>query len=186
MQQLASHHSGRAATAAAIGAFKPAEDCPWQEKTLAGSLNQVVAFAVGGVTLALPRDNVWRTVRAVAATPLPQPAGIVWGVVNVQGRIVPVISLRRRLGLVDREIGLADQLLIARSATHMLAMMVDTVAEIVECGEKDGLTVDTVVGAVGDLKGVVKRPDGLLLIHDLDSFLLLEEKWALGALTPVA
>lgn len=140
-----------------------------------------VAFFVEGLTFGLPLERVGRAVRAVAATPLPQAPEIVCGVVNVQGRIVPVINLRRRFGLAERETGLDDQLLIAHGATRMLAMMVDAVVGVIECDEKDFVAVDTVVAGTRHVKGIVKGRDGMVLIHDLDGFLSLEEEHALDA-----
>lgn len=150
-------------------------------------MNPFVVFTVEFLILALPLDRVLRTVRAVAATPLPQAPEIVCGVVNIQGSIVPVINLRRRFGLLERDILLADQLLIARSATRMLAMIVDTVDGVVECDEKDFVAVESVVPGTRHVKGIVKGADGMLLIHDLDSFLSLDEERALDAvLVPAA
>ncbi|WP_310452202.1 chemotaxis protein CheW [Sulfuritalea sp.] len=150
-------------------------------------MSSLVAFNLEGLFLALPLDRVARAVRAVAATPLPQAPEIVCGVINVQGRIVPVINLRRRFGLAERETGLDDQLLIAHSATRMLAMIVDAVVGVIECDEKDFVAVDSVVAGTRHLTGIVKSPDGMVLIHDLDSFLSLEEERALdAALSPAA
>lgn len=144
-------------------------------------MNSLVTFNLAGLFLALPLDRVMRTVRAVAATPLPQAPDIVSGVVNIQGRIVPVINLRRRFGLAEREIALSDQLLIAHSATRLLAMIVDSVAGVIECDEKDFVAVDSVVAGTRHVTGIVRSPDGMVLIHDLDSFLSLEEERALDA-----
>lgn len=150
-------------------------------------MSLLVAFAVDALSLALPPERVLRTERAVAAMPLPQAPAIVCGVVNVRGRIVPLINLRRRFGLVERETAIDDRLLIARSATRVLAMIVDTVAGVIECDEKDFVAVEAVVTGTRHLKGIVKAPDGLVLIHDLDSFLALEEERSLdAALAPAA
>lgn len=150
-------------------------------------MSSLVTFTVAGILLALPLDRVVRTVRAVAATSLPQAPEIVLGIVNVQGRIVPVVNLRRRLGLAERELALDDQLLIACSATRMLAMIVDAVADVIECEEKNFVAVETVVGGTRLLKGIVKAPDGMVLIHDLDSFLSLDEERELdAALAPLS
>lgn len=150
-------------------------------------MNPFVVFNLEALLLALPLGRVLRTVRAVATTPLPQAPEIVCGVVNVQGRIVPVLNLRRRFGLPEREIGLADQLLIARGATRIVAMIVDAVAGVVEYDASDFVAVDSVVGGTRHLQGIVKSPDGMVLIHDLDSFLSLEEEQGLAAaLAPLA
>lgn len=143
--------------------------------------SRFVAFRLEGLRFALPLACVARAVRAVAATPLPAAPEIVEGIVNVQGRIVPVVSLRRRLGLAERETGLADQLLIARSATRMLAMVVDAVTGVVECETRDVVAIDGVVVGTRHVKGIVKASDGMLLIQDLDRFLSAEEEQGLDA-----
>lgn len=150
-------------------------------------MNPLVIFNLEALTFALPLDRVLRTVRAVATTPLPQAPEIICGVVNVQGRIVPVVNLRRRFGLPEREIGLSDPLLVARSATRLVAMVVDAVVGVVDCAVKDFVAIDGVVGGTRHLKGIVKSPDGMVLIHDLDRFLSLEEEQGLAAaLVPLA
>lgn len=150
-------------------------------------MTPLVVFKLDALILALPLDRVLRTVRAVATTPLPQAPEIVCGVVNVQGRIVPVVNLRRRFGLPEREVGLSDCLLIARSATRIVAMIVDAVAGVSDCEGKDFVAIGRVVGGTRHLEGIVKGPDGMVLIHDLDSFLSLEETLALdAALAPLA
>jgi len=148
-------------------------------------MTALVAFAIDGRSFALPLDRVERALRAVAVTPLPQAPAIVCGIVNIGGRIVPVINLRRRFGLVERELGLADQLLIAHSSSRLLAMVVDAVLGVVACEETDFVAVDSIVAGTSYLHGIVKSPDGMILIHDLDTFLSLDEARALdSALTP--
>lgn len=144
-------------------------------------MSPCVAFRVEDLFLALPLGRVMRSVRAVAVTSLPHAPEIVCGVINVQGRVVPVIDLRRRFGLPEREIRLTDQVLIAHSATRMLAMIVDAVFGVVACDAKDFIAVDSVVGGTRHVKGIVKGADGLMLIYDLDRFLSLDEERVLDA-----
>jgi purine-binding chemotaxis protein CheW len=144
-------------------------------------MSSFVVFAVDGLSLALPLNSVSKTTRAVAVTPLIHAPNIVRGVVDVQGTIVPVVDLRRRFGLAEREIGLADQLLFARSAQRVLAMVVDAVVGVIECDETAFVAVDTIVAGTRHLKGIVRGADGMVLIQDLDSFLSLEEESGLDA-----
>lgn len=149
------------------------------------AMSPLVAFSVDERAFALPLGQVERALRAVAVTPLPHAPAIVCGVVNIAGRIVPVINLRRRFGLCEKEIGLADQLLIANTSQRPLAMIVDTVLGVVNCEEKDFVAVDSIVAGTNYLRGIVKSPAGMVLIHDLDTFLSLEEVQALdNALMP--
>lgn len=148
-------------------------------------MRPLVTFHLAGLFLALPLEQVVRALRAVAPTPLPQAPEVVCGAVNVQGCVVPVIDLRRRLGLADRGIGLDDQLLIARARTRVLAMIVDSVDGVIECDEKDFVAVDSVAFGTRHLAGIVKSAGGLVLIHDLDRFLSLDEERQLDvALAP--
>jgi len=148
-------------------------------------MTDLLAFTIDGRAFALPLDRVERAVRAVAVTPLPQAPAIVCGIINIGGCVVPVINLRRRFGLAEREIGLADQLLIAHSSSRQLAMIVDAVLGVVACPEKDFVAVDRIVAGTEYLHGIAKSPAGMILIHDLDSFLSLAEAQALNsALTP--
>lgn len=139
----------------------------------------LLTFRLDEHTFALPLEQAERAVRAVAVTPLPQAPAIVRGVVNVGGRIVPIIDLRRRFGLPEHDIEPADQLLFARTASRPLAMIVDEVLGVITCEEKNFVPIDGIVAGTGYLRGIAKSPRGMILIHDLDTFLSLEEEQAL-------
>ena len=64
--------------------------------------NHIVVFALDEQRYALHLLAVERVVRAVEVTALPEAPEIVLGVVNVKGRIVPVINVRRRFRLPER------------------------------------------------------------------------------------
>jgi len=141
----------------------------------------LVTFSLGGAAFALPLEQVLRSVRAVTITPLPQAPEIICGIVNLQGGILPVVNLRQRLGMVEHELALSDQLLIAQSATRRLAIIVDAVNGVADYPLQDFIAIDTVVGGTRYVSGVVKAPDGMMLIHDLDRLLSLEEEAGLEA-----
>src|SRR5262245_6063358 len=86
---------------------------------------EVLVVASDGGTLALPSSDVVEVVRAVAVTPLPKAPAIVEGVMNVRGKVVPVINVRARLGLSAREIAPSDHFVIARVAGREVALHVD-------------------------------------------------------------
>lgn len=139
--------------------------------------DRLVVFALNDQRYALPLSAVERCVRAVAVTALPQAPDIVLGIVNVQGWVIPVINLRRRFRLAEREIALSDQMLIARTAQRTVALVVDAVSGVLEYTEQEA--VQELLPEFRYLEGVVKLDDGLILIHNLDKFLSLEEEAAL-------
>lgn len=139
----------------------------------------IVVFALDSGRYALALECVEHAARMVEVTPLPKTPAIVCGIINVRGRLVPVINLRRRFGLPERDAALGDQLLIARSATRTLAMIVDAVIDVAECGAQDYVASASVVPGSDYIQGIAKLADGMVLIHDLDRFLSLDEAQSL-------
>jgi len=141
--------------------------------------NRIVVFTLGDRRYGLPLSAVDRIVRMVEVTSLPKGPDIVLGVVNVQGRVIPVINLRRRFRLPERDIVLADQLIVARTARRPVALVVDAVTGVLEYSEQQVVGAQDLLPGLEYVEGVVKLDDGLVLIHDLDQFLSLEEEAAL-------
>lgn len=123
---------------------------------------------------------VERIVRAVAVTPLPRAPEIVHGVVDVEGVVMPVVNLRKRLGLPEKSITPEDRFIVARTQRRPVILVLDTVQAIVELPTEQIMTADQILPQARYLVGVVKFPDGMIFIHDLDQFLSLEEEHALS------
>lgn len=132
-------------------------------------------FALDDRAYALRLAAVERVARMVAVTPLPKAPEIVMGVVNVRGRIVPVFDIRRRFRLPAREISVSDQLVIARTARRPAALAADAVSGVREYPDEAVVEAERVLPGLEYVEGVVKLADGLILIHDLDKFLSLDE-----------
>jgi len=139
-------------------------------------MNTVIVFTVCDRRFGLPPGSVERVLRAVAVTPLPNAPGVVRGVIDLHGEIVPVVDLHLRYGLPTRDIALDDRLLVARTPTRKIAMLVETVTAVVELDPGDVVAVDAVVPRTEHLRAVARLPEGIVLIQDLDAFLSLEEE----------
>lgn len=142
-------------------------------------LNQLVVFTFDEQRYALHLSAVERIVRVVEVTPLPKAPEIVLGVVNVQGQITPVINIRKRFCLPEREMNLSDQLIIARTSRRTVALVADAVSGVIERSEQEVIAAEKVLPGIEYVEGVVKLEDGMILIHDLNKFLSLEEEQAL-------
>jgi purine-binding chemotaxis protein CheW len=141
----------------------------------------IVVFVLDEQRYALPLDVTERTVRMVAVTPLPQAPEVVLGVINVQGTVLPVLDMRARFRLPRRPPGPDDQLLIARTARRTVALAVDSVIAVIETQEERTVEPQAILPALEYVAGVVMLDDGMVFIHDLDSFLSLDEAEALEA-----
>ena len=145
----------------------------------------IVVFNLDEQQYALHLSAVERIVRVAEITLVPQAPAIVLGVINIQGRVIPVINIRKRFCLPDREMSLSDHLIIARTARRAAAMVADAVVSVVERWEEELTAADRILPGLEYVEGVVKLEDGLILIHNLDTFLSLEEEKTLEqAMTP--
>jgi len=142
-------------------------------------LNQLIVLTLDEQRYALHLSAVERIVRGVEVTPLPKAPEIVLGVVNVQGQITPVINIRKRFRLPEREMNLSDQLIIAHTSRRTVALVADAVSGVIERSEQEVIAAEKVLPGIEYVEGVVKLEDGMILIHDLNKFLSLEEEQAL-------
>jgi purine-binding chemotaxis protein CheW len=85
-----------------------------------------VLFAVDGQIYALDLLEVERIVFAVEIKPLPEVPAYIAGVVDVHGRVLPVVDLRLRFDRPTRAVALSDHFIIARTPTHSLILQADT------------------------------------------------------------
>lgn len=150
---------------------------------LAGSVPQngqamesVTVFTLGEQRFGLPLGSVERVLRAVAVTPLPNAPAVVRGVIDVHGRVIPVVDLHARFGLPAREIALEDRLLVVSTPTRKVVLLVEQVAGVVEIDAGDIVAAEFVAPGTEHLRAVARLPDGILLIQDLDVLLSLDEE----------
>ncbi|HVU24670.1 MAG TPA: chemotaxis protein CheW [Opitutus sp.] len=142
---------------------------------------QFVVFGLDERRFALRLPTVERVVRVVAIDPLPKSPAIVLGVVNIGGRVTPVVDPRRRFHAPAREPVATDHLIVARTAQRPVALLVDSVMGVVEQPAGQITPADAILPGLDYVEGVVKLEDGLIFIHDLDTFLSLEEARTLDA-----
>ncbi|WP_328755645.1 chemotaxis protein CheW [Geomonas propionica] len=133
-------------------------------------------FALDGKRYALRLDQVTRVIRAAALTPIPHAPDIVLGILDLQGEVLPVINLRKRFRLPERGIGSEDQFVVARTDRLALALHVDATEAVCEQAEGALVPADGIITGTEFLAGVTRTPDGLVLIHDLDTLLFPDEE----------
>lgn len=136
----------------------------------------LVIFTLDENRFALKLAAVERVVRVVEITPLPKAPDIVLGIIDVQGGIIPVIDVRKRFRFPERETQLNDQLVIARTAKRNVALLADDVTGVMACPKERIVKAEKVVSGMEFVEGIVKIDAGMILIHDLDTFLSLDEE----------
>lgn len=141
---------------------------------LPGELH-LLSVEVGDATCGLPLDLVLEIHAAVQLTPLPDAPEVVVGLVNRRGHPLPVLDLRRRLGLPSRPVQVEDRLVVLKLPDRNVALLVDAAVEVLEV---PAAAVDAaVVRSTQALRscGVAVLPDGLLVVLDPSAFLSSRE-----------
>jgi len=145
----------------------------------------LVVFVLDDQRYALRLSVVKQIVRAVEVTPLPQAPRSIRGVINVRGKILPVFDLRERFRLPDREPELSDCIIIAQTTTKSVACVVDQVIGVVEAAESKTTAAVEIFPSLDYIEGVMRLEEGLVFIHDLETFLSPDERQLLEkALSP--
>ena len=150
------------------------------------SSDSLVVLHIGEHEFALATAAVERVVRAVEIEPLPEAPHGVRGIINLQGRIVPVFDLRVLLGEPARAVRPGDHMVIAHTRWRTVALLVDSVAGVVPRVAAQVTPAGEILPGLGFVSGVLRLDGGLVLIHDMERFLSIEETAALERALPPA
>ena len=94
-----------------------------------------VVFKVGGSEYALPAGDVLQMESFTAATPVPGTQPWVTGIMQVRGRIVPVLDVRKRFGLAAAEHTVDTRVVVATHGERAVALLVDSAREVIKLEE---------------------------------------------------
>jgi purine-binding chemotaxis protein CheW len=149
-------------------------------------LSPYLIFRLDAQRCALPLEVVDRVLGAAEITPLPQAPGVVLGVLDLGGEVRPVLSLRQRFRRPERPVQPADHFLLAQAGPRPVVLMVDSVEGVRHLAAGAIVPPQGIAPGLEMVRGVAVLPDGLVLIHDLETFLSLDEAAALDAAMEVA
>lgn len=149
------------------------------------SVDEVLMFELDGARYGLPASLVRKIVRAVQPAPVPglSPGAALEGLVDLHGEVVPLFDLRAAFGLPARPVAASDHLVVLDLAARAVVVRADAVlgllaVEASALAEARGLT-----GPLPYLAGVLRLPDGLVLLADPERFLTGAEELALRAVS---
>ena len=143
-------------------------------------LLQLVSFVIEKEEFGIDILNVQEIIHPVAITRVPGAPSFVEGVINLRGRIVPVIDLRKRFGLPPRPIDRHTRIVVVELSNRVIGFMMDAVREVLRVSR-------TVIEPPPELAlgidahyicGVAKLEDRVLILLELEAVLSAEEKKA--------
>ncbi len=145
---------------------------------------QFVAFRVGADEFAVDVGQIQEIIRLTTITAVPRTPDFVEGVVNLRGRIVPVIDLARRFELPAGPRDRAARIVVTDVDGRTVGMIVDAVNEVVRLGPEAIEPAPEVVQEgipTAFITGIGKRDGRLLIMLDLPLVLSARDRKALSA-----
>ena len=137
-----------------------------------------VIFCVGQESYALPVEVVTGVVRFESPMPVPRAPRAVMGVVNLRGRVLPVIDLKARFGSGVFSAGAHARIVVAEGPSGPVGVAVDAATEVVTFAAEEIRPVPA--GVLGPdttaaFAGMVEREDGLVILLDPEHALLANQ-----------
>lgn len=134
---------------------------------------QLACFSLGDKLFAIDIMRIREILVPQKLSPLPRASDLLEGVINLRGSVIPVMNMRKRLGMATAENVPAGKLLIVSLAGQLLALVVDDVMEVVSVPVaeiKPPIQMATGVG-MEFLLGVCLSNNRVFMILDIDSLL---------------
>ena len=154
-----------------------------QDPAGAGDEQQLVVFHVGAELYGVEIARVHEIIRLMTVTRVPRAPSFVEGVINLRGKVIPVVDLRRRFGLPQADHTRASRIVVVELSDHVVGIIVDGVSEVLRVNTATIEPPSPVVAGIDSeyLSGIAKVDEQLIILLDVDRVLAREERRALEA-----
>ncbi len=105
---------------------------PLQTETDAAKPALHVVFKVGGTEYALPAELIVQLESYSGCTHVPGTSSFVAGLVQIRGRVMPVVDLRQRFGTAPEPLSLDSRVVVGQRGDRIVALLVDSAREVVK------------------------------------------------------
>ena len=130
---------------------------------------QLVTFRLGNEEFGIDIKKVQEINRMIDITKIPNAPSHVEGVVNLRGRIIPVVSLRTKLGFGLTEWDKSTRIMVVEIDGMTLGFIVDSVSEVLRIQDAKMEPPPSITGSsdAAYIEGVINLPDRILILLDL-------------------
>lgn len=149
-----------------------------KEKVESSEILQLVSFKIGNEEFGVDILNVQEINKMTQITKVPNAPDFVEGVINLRGRIIPVIDLRTRLELDKKEHDKDTRIIVVEISNKTVGFIVDAVKEVLRVPVNITEAPPEIVTGIDSefIKSVGKLDDRLLILMDLNKIITNVEK----------
>jgi len=131
---------------------------------------QLVSFTIGDEEFGVDILRVQEIIRMMQVTRVPNMPPYVEGVINLRGKVIPVVDLRARLGMEKKDHDQSTRTVVMELGGKVIGFVVDAVSEVLRLDKSQTEPPPSIVGgANGDyIKAIGRLEDRLLTLLDLE------------------
>lgn len=144
---------------------------------------QLVSFEIGNEEFGVDILKVQEINRMMEITKVPNTPNFIEGIINLRGRVIPVIDLRIKLGMAAKEKDKDTRIVIVEIQNRTVGFIVDRVSEVLRIPKSITEAPPSMVSGIDSeyITSVGKLEDRLLILLDLEKVLDTKEKSQLTA-----
>jgi len=141
-------------------------------------LIQLVSFKVGKEEFGVDILKVQEIIRMLKITTVPNAPDFVEGVINLRGRIIPVLDLRKRLSIKEKNHDSKTRIIVVDISGNIVGFIVDEVNEVLRIPKDVIENPPDLVSKVNSdfITSVAKLEDRIIILLDLVNLLADKEK----------
>jgi len=134
---------------------------------------QIVGFKVGRETYGIPITALQEIVRVPEITAVPDAPDYLEGVINLRGKIVSVVDLRKRFGKPADSIDRHSRILVVEHNGRLAGIIVDAASEVLKIAQSEIAPAPAMMqeGGLDCVTGLAKHRGQLIILLDIDKVL---------------
>ncbi|GAB1372126.1 chemotaxis protein CheW [Candidatus Kapaibacterium sp.] len=158
------------------------------QKDAQDDILQLVSFNIGEEEFGVDILKVQEIIRLVEITRVPNAPDFVEGVINLRGKVIPVIDLRKRLGLSSIAANSDTRIVVVEIDTKIIGFLVDCVNEVLRISKSITEPPPAIIAGIDAdyITAIGKLEDRILILLDLEKILTTTDRNELNSLDEVA
>ncbi|MCC6544082.1 MAG: purine-binding chemotaxis protein CheW [Nitrospirae bacterium] len=138
---------------------------------------QIVTFMVGNEQFGIHIMKVQEIIRVIGAVRVPKSPAYVGGVINLRGKIVPVIDLRNRMGKNITEYTDTSRIIVVDSGSRLAGLVVDAVIDVINLSSDEIEPCPAIDDKCSSkyIKGIGKKDERLITLLNLEDLLIVSQ-----------
>lgn len=152
----------------------------YDEKDNKQELLQLVSFRIGNEEFGADILKVQEIIRTVVITKVPNSPDYIEGVIDLRGKVIPVVNLRTKLGIPTIDNDNNTRIIVIEIKNKIIGFIVDSVSEVLRIPKSTMEPPPALAAGLNAefITAVGKLPDRLLILLDMDKILTVDENQA--------